>query len=107
VVKIKSYSLLYKSIKTINSCLEIKMKKCPYCREEIEDGLVKCNHCGETIEGLEKITAKSKICPKCSKTYDCALKECPQCNVLLENWETDKEIIEELMRMREMLMSSN
>jgi phage shock protein PspC (stress-responsive transcriptional regulator) len=25
--------------------------ECPYCREEIKDGAVKCKHCGEMLDG--------------------------------------------------------
>ena len=43
-----------KSGKTKTIKEKLNMKKCPFCAEEIQDGAIKCKHCGEFIKKMKK-----------------------------------------------------
>ncbi len=39
------------------------MKKCPFCAEEIQGEAIKCKHCGEFLDGVDRSSVSGKKLP--------------------------------------------
>lgn len=49
---------------------------CPYCKEPIILGALKCKHCGSMLEGAPP---GQRACPGCGKYADTKAPWCPSC----------------------------
>jgi uncharacterized membrane protein YhaH (DUF805 family)/rRNA maturation protein Nop10 len=58
-----------------------KIRKCPFCGEEILTVAKKCKHCGEWL--TEQTPPKTKACPFCAEEIDENSVVCPVCKASL------------------------
>lgn len=56
--------------------MEDKLKKCPYCGQEIMAMAKKCRHCGMWIDSDDDLMT---VCPACGERVDKRSKVCPYC----------------------------
>ena len=65
---------------------------CPYCKEEIADGAIKCKHCSSMLTAQQKEFAYSNMpkddeqyCVSCAAVIKKAAQLCPKCGVANKN----------------------
>lgn len=56
---------------------EKTIRTCPYCKEEIKAGAVKCKHCGSKLAAIQP--AHEGICPYCKETIHSEAIKCKHC----------------------------
>ncbi|MCJ7483116.1 MAG: zinc ribbon domain-containing protein [Thermodesulfovibrionales bacterium] len=61
---------------------------CPFCKEEIKDGAIKCKHCGSMLDGTSNNKPKMVECPFCKEDIMEDLSKCPHCESELNKKET-------------------
>lgn len=57
---------------------------CPFCKEEIKDGAIKCRHCGSMLDGSNVSKQKMVICPFCKEDIVEGSLKCEHCGSLLD-----------------------
>lgn len=67
------------------SCIpdNTKLKKCPFCAEDIQEAAVKCKHCGSSLVEEPTNTADSHVtekkCPYCAEDIPMEATACKHC----------------------------
>ena len=56
---------------------EKTIRTCPYCKEEIKAGAVKCKHCGSKLAATQP--AHEGTCPYCKETIHSEAIKCKHC----------------------------
>lgn len=56
---------------------ESKIRECPYCREEIRVGAIKCKHCGSSI--TPEKPSHEGTCPHCKEQIHPEATRCKHC----------------------------
>ena len=57
---------------------------CPFCKEEIMDGAIKCKHCGSMLNNSMSAKPKIVICPFCKEEIDEGSTKCKHCGSSLD-----------------------
>lgn len=53
---------------------------CPFCKEEIKDGAIKCKHCGSMLNTTTTVNQKKISCPFCKEEIEEGVTICKHCN---------------------------
>lgn len=56
---------------------ESETRECPYCKEEVKRGAVRCRHCLATISAEDP--GHGGICPFCKENISAEALRCPRC----------------------------